>query len=191
MTDPSKFDPSRVRAAWTTPDGQNLKKGCTTDQYTGGTPGPGDLKPGMLDAAGNLKPGLLLGDDLKPSILLAPIDEIPGSSSGDPGGESSSSSSGDDGSSSSSSGAPITLTMQESIGPVPPQVLGDYLQAGEWNGKATFFHESSSAWIFWDVGRWLVEYLGDYWETYVPFEGPPVGVYFQGLDDVSGTYIYT
>ena len=69
----TQWQPSRLRACWTTFDGANLKRSHTTDSYSGGNPtAVTDLKPSIADyATGNLKSGLTIGGDIKPSILKA------------------------------------------------------------------------------------------------------------------------
>lgn len=74
--DPSRLKPNLVR------DG-NLKPGLVTPNYAGGVPGNGtQIKPSLLDAAGQLKPGLVSGTDLKPSLLAGEAIESPPPPSG-------------------------------------------------------------------------------------------------------------
>jgi hypothetical protein len=66
--DHSDLDPQRLKPGLKT--GSRLKPNLVRPSYTGGTPTAADqVKPTLLDKAGNLKPGLASDGNLKASLL--------------------------------------------------------------------------------------------------------------------------
>jgi hypothetical protein len=67
MPDHSGLNPQRLKPGLKS--GDRLKPGLVTPSYSGGTPtSAAQVKPSLLDRAGNLKPGLVSGGKLKPSL---------------------------------------------------------------------------------------------------------------------------
>ena len=78
MPDYSDLIPANLKPGLTTPDGANLKPGLVTPAYTGGTPSAADqIKPSLRNADGSLKAGLVLGSELKPSLVGSGGDVLP------------------------------------------------------------------------------------------------------------------
>lgn len=70
MAGPETFNPAVLKPSMKT-SGGDLKPSLVTANYSGGTPGAGDLKPPLLKANGDLKESLLQNGVLKPSIAIA------------------------------------------------------------------------------------------------------------------------
>lgn len=72
MANPSDLIPSQLKPAWVDADG-NLKPSLTRSSYSGGTPtAASDLKPSLLKPDGTLKNSLLnAAGTLKPAVMLS------------------------------------------------------------------------------------------------------------------------
>jgi len=64
----TEFTPANLRRSFHDGAG-NLRPSVVTDQYLGGDPAAaGDLKPSIIDSAGNVRAGLIEGSSLKASV---------------------------------------------------------------------------------------------------------------------------